>query len=128
MAYTIATGRRKTSIARIYMEPGTGNITVNKKVYIEYFPQKLKQFVVEQPLNTLEVLGQFDVKINVKGGGITGQSEAIRMAIARALVKYNTEHKPALKSMGFLTRDPRMVERKKFGHKKARKSFQFSKR
>jgi small subunit ribosomal protein S9 len=128
MAYTIATGRRKTSIARIYMEPGTGNITVNKKVYTEYFPQKLKQFVVEQPLNTLEVLGQFDVKINVKGGGITGQSEAIRMAIARALVKYNTEHKPALKSMGFLTRDPRMVERKKFGHKKARKSFQFSKR
>ena len=76
----------------------------------------------------MEVLGQFDVKINVKGGGITGQSEAIRMAIARALVKYNTEHKPALKSMGFLTRDPRMVERKKFGHKKARKSFQFSKR
>jgi small subunit ribosomal protein S9 len=128
MAYTITTGRRKTSIARIYLEPGTGQITINKRDYKIYFPMPLKQFVIEQPFNITSTLGQYDVKINVKGGGITGQSEAIRLGLSRALIKLNEEVKPALKAEGLTTRDPRMVERKKFGHKKARKSFQFSKR
>jgi small subunit ribosomal protein S9 len=128
MAYTNATGRRKTAIARVYMAAGTGTITINGKSYDEYFPAKLRQFVIEQPLDVTTSLGQLDIKINVKGGGLTGQAEAIRLAIARALVKDNAEVKPTLKEKGFLTRDPRMVERKKFGHKKARKSFQFSKR
>jgi small subunit ribosomal protein S9 len=128
MAYTNATGRRKTAIARVYMAAGTGTITINGKNYDEYFPAKLRQFVIEQPLDVTTSMGQLDIKINVKGGGLTGQAEAIRLAIARALVKDNAEVKPTLKEKGFLTRDPRMVERKKFGHKKARKSFQFSKR
>jgi small subunit ribosomal protein S9 len=128
MAYTIATGRRKTSIARIYMLPGSGNITINGKRYEEYFPTKVKQFIVEQPFLISNTSGQYDVKVNVKGGGVTGQSEAVRLAISRALVKVDPEMKAALKVEGLMTRDPRMVERKKFGHKKARKSFQFSKR
>ena len=128
MAYTNATGRRKTAIARVYMAAGTGTITINGKAYDEYFPAKLRQFVIEQPLDVTTSMGTLDIKINVKGGGLTGQAEAIRLAIARALVKDNAEVKPTLKEKGFLTRDPRMVERKKFGHKKARKSFQFSKR
>ncbi|RYD73234.1 MAG: 30S ribosomal protein S9 [Sphingobacteriales bacterium] len=128
MAYTNATGRRKTAIARIYLEAGSGNITINGKKYDEYFPAKLRQFVIEQPLDVTTSLGTYDIKINVKGGGLTGQAEAIRLGIARALVKENADVKPSLKEKGFLTRDPRMVERKKFGHKKARKSFQFSKR
>jgi small subunit ribosomal protein S9 len=128
MAYTIATGRRKTSIARIYMEPGTGNITVNDRVYQEYFPTKEKQFLIEQPFELVNAIGQYNVKINVKGGGLTGQAEAIRLGISRALVEISPEVKPSLKEKGLMTRDPRMVERKKFGHKKARKSFQFSKR
>lgn len=128
MAYTIALGRRKKSVARIYMEPGSGKIIINKREMDNYFPSKLKQFVVEQPFAATNTSGQYDVKVNVKGGGITGQSEAIRLGITRALIKFNAENKPALKSEGFTTRDPRMVERKKFGHKKARKSFQFSKR
>lgn len=128
MAYTNATGRRKTAIARVYMAAGTGTITINGKAYDEYFPAKLRQFVIEQPLDVTTSMGTLDIKINVKGGGLTGQAEAIRLAIARALVKDNAEVKPSLKEKGFLTRDPRMVERKKFGHKKARKSFQFSKR
>ncbi|HUP14041.1 MAG TPA: 30S ribosomal protein S9 [Niastella sp.] len=128
MAYTNATGRRKTAIARIYLEAGSGNITINGKKYDEYFPAKLRQFVIEQPLDVTTSIGTYDIKVNVKGGGLTGQAEAIRLGIARALVKENADVKPSLKEKGFLTRDPRMVERKKFGHKKARKSFQFSKR
>jgi small subunit ribosomal protein S9 len=110
------------------MAAGTGTITINGKAYDEYFPAKLRQFVIEQPLDVTTSMGTLDIKINVKGGGLTGQAEAIRLAIARALVKDNADVKPSLKEKGFLTRDPRMVERKKFGHKKARKSFQFSKR
>ena len=128
MAYTTATGRRKTSIARVYMTPGKGDIMVNGRDYKEYFPIKIKQFIIEQSLAAANLLGQYDVTINVHGGGITGQAEAIRMAVARGLVKSDSELKPVLKPHGFLTRNPKMVERKKFGHKKARKSFQFSKR
>jgi len=128
MAYTNATGRRKTAIARIYLSHGTGNIIINGKKYDEYFPAKLRQFVIEQPLEVSDNLGKFDIMVNVKGGGLTGQAEAIRLGISRALVKDNAEIKPTLKTKGFLTRNPKMVERKKFGHKKARKSFQFSKR
>ena len=128
MAYTNATGRRKTAIARVYMAAGNGTITINGKAYDEFFPAKLRQFVIEQPLDVTTSMGTLDIKINVKGGGLTGQAEAIRLAIARALVKDNADVKPSLKEKGFLTRDPRMVERKKFGRAKARKSFQFSKR
>jgi small subunit ribosomal protein S9 len=128
MAYINATGRRKTAIARIYMANGTGSITINGKSYENYFPAKLRQFVIEQPLDVTNTLGKYDIMVNVKGGGLTGQAEAIRLGISRALVKDNSEMKPALKTVGFLTRNPKMVERKKFGHKKARKSFQFSKR
>ncbi len=128
MAYTIATGRRKTSIARVYLSPGAGSITINGRQYDEYFPTKIKQFLIEQPLSLTQTMGQYDVKVNVKGGGLTGQAEAIRLGIARALVEINPESKPTLKGSDLMTRDPRMVERKKFGKKKARKSFQFSKR
>lgn len=128
MAYTIATGRRKTSIARVYLQPGAGTITINGRSYDEYFPTKVKQFLIEQPFNMTNTLGQFDVKINVKGGGLTGQAEAIRLGLSRALVELTPEVKTTLKERGLMTRDPRMVERKKFGKKKARKSFQFSKR
>ena len=128
MATINATGRRKTAIARVYLAGGTGNIMINGKKYDEYFPAKLRQFVVEQPLDVSENMGKYDISINVKGGGLTGQAEAIRLGISRALVKENSDIKPTLKSNGFLTRNPKMVERKKFGHKKARKSFQFSKR
>ena len=128
MAFINATGRRKTAIARVYLATGTGNIMINGKKYDEYFPAKLRQFVVEQPLDVSENMGKYDIMVNVKGGGLTGQAEAIRLGISRALVKDNSEVKPTLKSKGFLTRNPKMVERKKFGHKKARKSFQFSKR
>lgn len=128
MAYTIATGRRKTSIARIYLEPGSGTILINGRSFEDYFPTSVKRYVVSQPFNTTNTSGQYNVKVNVKGGGISGQSEAIRLGIARALVKIDTEHKPPMKALGLMTRDPRMVERKKFGKKKARKSFQFSKR
>jgi small subunit ribosomal protein S9 len=128
MAYINATGRRKTAIARIYLQSGSGNIVINGKKYDEYFPAKLRQFVIEQPLEVSENLGKYDIMVNVKGGGLTGQAEAIRLGISRALVKDNAEVKPTLKTKGFLTRNPKMVERKKFGHKKARKSFQFSKR
>ncbi|MCX6351564.1 MAG: 30S ribosomal protein S9 [Bacteroidetes bacterium] len=128
MAYTIATGRRKTSIARIYLEPGSGTILINGRSFEDYFPTSVKRYVVSQPFNTTNTSGQYNVKVNVKGGGISGQSEAIRLGIARALVKIYAEHKPPMKALGLMTRDPRMVERKKFGKKKARKSFQFSKR
>jgi small subunit ribosomal protein S9 len=128
MAINNATGRRKTAIARVYLQAGSGNIVINGKPLEQYFPAKLRQFVINQPMEVTNTLGQYDLNINVKGGGLTGQAEAIRMGISRALVTENAEMKPVLRENGFVTRDPRMVERKKFGHKKARKSFQFSKR
>ncbi|SMD43352.1 small subunit ribosomal protein S9 [Aquiflexum balticum DSM 16537] len=121
-------GRRKTSVARIYMKPGKGEITVNDRSIETYFPFDLHQIVVKQPLALVGVDGSYDIKINVDGGGITGQAEAARMAISRALCEFDAEHRPALKKEGFLTRDPRMVERKKPGRRKARRKFQFSKR
>ena len=121
-------GRRKTAVARIYLAPGKGSITVNKKDVNDYFPSATLQYKVNQPFALTDNEGNFDVKVNVFGGGITGQAEAIRLAITRALVAINEEHRLVLKPEGLLTRDPRMVERKKFGQKKARKKFQFSKR
>ncbi|PZX47059.1 30S ribosomal protein S9 [Algoriphagus chordae] len=121
-------GRRKTSVARIYMAPGNGTITVNNRSLEVHFPFELHQIVVKQPLTLVGVDGNYDIKINVDGGGSTGQAEAARMAISRALCEFDIEHRPALKKEGFLTRDPRMVERKKPGRRKARRKFQFSKR
>jgi small subunit ribosomal protein S9 len=121
-------GRRKTAIARIYMTPGSGDIKINERDYKEYFPTLPLQFVVQQAFSVSNTAGAFDVKANLEGGGIRGQAEALRLAISRALVKNNGEVKPLLKTHGLLTRDPRMVERKKPGQKKARKRFQFSKR
>jgi len=123
-----AIGRRKAAVARIYLREGNGQITINKRELATYFPSGILQYVVKQPLNKLNVVGQYDIKVNLNGGGYKGQAEALRLAIARALVKLNAEDKPALKSEGFLTRDPREVERKKPGQPKARKRFQFSKR
>ena len=128
MEYINATGRRKSSVARVYMSEGTGKITINKKDITEYFPSAILQYVVKQPLMTLSCEGKYDIKANLDGGGFTGQSQALRMAIARALVKVNAEDKKALKAQGFLTRDSREVERKKPGQPKARRRFQFSKR
>ncbi|MFD2037187.1 30S ribosomal protein S9 [Belliella marina] len=121
-------GRRKTSVARIYMKPGKGEISVNNRTIETYFPFDLHQIVVKQPLALVGEDGAYDIKINVDGGGIKGQAEAARMAIARALCEINEEHRGALKKEGFLTRDSRMVERKKPGRRKARRRFQFSKR
>jgi small subunit ribosomal protein S9 len=121
-------GRRKTSVARIYMQSGQGNITINDRDIKEYFGSEVLQTIVNQPFATLDLAGKYDVTVNVKGGGIAGQAEAIRLAISKALVEENGETRPGLKKEGFLTRDPRMVERKKFGKRKARRSFQFSKR
>ena len=121
-------GRRKTSVARIYLSEGKGNITVNKKDYKDYFTTGTLQYKVQQPLMLTDHLTSYDIKVNVYGGGVTGQAEAIRLAITRALVSIEPEHRIILKPEGLLTRDPRMVERKKFGQKKARKKFQFSKR
>jgi len=121
-------GRRKASVARVYLSKGKGKITINKKDLTDYFPSDRLQYIVNQPLNTIEVLGDYDVKVNVYGGGIKGQAEAIRLGISRALVKVDEENKPALKAEGFMTRDSRVVERKKPGRPKARKRFQFSKR
>jgi small subunit ribosomal protein S9 len=121
-------GRRKTSVARIYVTPGKGQIEVNDREMAEYFPSPILQTIVKQPLVTTEVEGKYDIKVNVVGGGSKGQAEAIRLAIARALCKADGDFRPALKSEGFLTRDPRMVERKKYGKRKARRAFQFSKR
>ena len=128
MAITNTSGRRKTSVARIYMQAGQGNITINDRDIKVYFSNELLENVVNQPLTLLEQVGQYDIKVNVKGGGISAQAEAIRLAITKALVSDNAESRPALKKEGFLTRDSRMVERKKFGKRKARRSFQFSKR
>ena len=121
-------GRRKQAIARVYLSEGKGQITVNDKDYKEYFPVEQLHYVVEQPLNLLELKDKFDVKCNLTGGGIKGQAEALRLGIARALVELDEENKPKLRAEGFLTRDPRAVERKKPGQPKARKRFQFSKR
>ncbi|HEY3386656.1 MAG TPA: 30S ribosomal protein S9 [Saprospiraceae bacterium] len=123
-----AIGRRKASVARVYLSNGTGKIKINGREYKEYFPQLHISAHVIAPLQELDVLNQYDVKVNVNGGGFRGQSEAIRLAIARALIKINADHRAPLKIKKYLTRDARVVERKKFGKPKARKSFQFSKR
>jgi len=121
-------GRRKTSVARVYLTKGKGNVTVNKRDYKEFFPVAVLQSKVMQPFALTDTMGQYDVKINVSGGGYNGQVEAIRLGISRALVELDAEFKPMLKEEGLMTRDPRMVERKKPGQPKARKKFQFSKR
>ncbi len=121
-------GRRKASVARVYLSAGSGKITVNGKDYKTYFPQPNMQFNLEDPLNIVEAGSTYDVKVNVRGGGFKGQAEAIRLAISRALVVVNEDHKTLLKGKKYLTRDARVVERKKYGKPKARKSFQFSKR
>lgn len=121
-------GRRKTAVARIYMKKGSGQIMINNRDYKEYFPLATLQYVVTQPLEIAQVEGQYDIKVNLDGGGMSGQAEALRLAISRALVEINPEIRPALKVKGLLRRDPRMVERKKPGQPKARKRFQFSKR
>jgi len=121
-------GRRKKSVARLYIKKGKGNILVNKRDYKDYFPTGVLQNKVTQPMDILECSGKYDLKVNVAGGGITGQAEAVRLAVARAMVKEDAENKSPLRQAGLMTRDPRMVERKKFGQKKARKKFQFSKR
>ena len=123
-----AIGRRKSAVARVYLSEGTGKIIINKVELDKYFPSAILQYVVKQPLELLEAEGKYDVKANLDGGGFTGQSQALRLAIARALVKVNAEDKKALKDAGFLTRDSRVVERKKPGQPKARSHFQFSKR
>lgn len=123
-----AIGRRKAAVARVYLSEGNGEITINGKDLSVYFPSGILQYVVKQPLNHLSVVDKFNVKANLDGGGFTGQAEALRLAIARALVKVDAENKTALKKEGFLTRDSREVERKKPGRPKARKRFQFSKR
>ncbi len=121
-------GRRKTAVARIYVKKGSGNITINNRDYKEYFNLATLQYVVTQPLAISQVEGEYDIKVNLDGGGMTGQAEALRLAISRALCEINPEYRPALKAKGLLKRDPRMVERKKPGQPKARRRFQFSKR
>ncbi|MDI9340471.1 MAG: 30S ribosomal protein S9 [Sediminibacterium sp.] len=128
MEVTNTSGRRKTSVARAYVTKGSGKIEVNGREYKTYFTTPTLQYYVTQSLNVAKVREEYDVKINVAGGGITGQAQAIRLAIAKALVEINAEFKKDLRAEGLMTRDPRMVERKKFGQKKARRRFQFSKR
>jgi small subunit ribosomal protein S9 len=123
-----AIGRRKAAVARVFVTEGTGKIIINKRELENYFPSSILQFIVKQPLNTLDVAEKYDIRVNLDGGGYKGQSEAVRLGIARALVKINAEDKPALRAAGFITRDPRVVERKKPGQPGARKKFQFSKR
>lgn len=123
-----AIGRRKTAVARIYLSSGKGEIAINKRPLENYFPAEVLRMVVRQPLHQADVATQYNIQVNVQGGGLKGQAEAIRLAIARALCQIDAEHRPGLKQAGYLTRDPRMVERKKYGRKKARKKFQFSKR
>ncbi|MBR1713111.1 MAG: 30S ribosomal protein S9 [Alloprevotella sp.] len=123
-----ALGRRKSAVARVFVTEGTGKITINKRDLTEYFPSPILQFVVKQPLQLLDAIEKYDIKANLNGGGYTGQSQALRLAIARALVKINADDKSALRKEGFMTRDPRAVERKKPGQPKARRRFQFSKR
>lgn len=126
IAHTV--GRRKTSVARVYVAEGSGKVTINKRDIAEYFPIATSRYVVEQPFKLLELTGKYDLNINVKGGGSTGQAGAIRLGVARALLALNEANRGALKKAGFLTRDARKVERKKYGLAGARKSFQFSKR
>ena len=126
--YIHAIGRRKSAIARVYLTEGTGEIIINKRTLADYFPSELIQFVVKQPLNLLGVAEKYNIKVTLCGGGYTGQSQALRLAIARALVKINEEDKKALRAEGFITRESRAVERKKPGQPKARRRFQFSKR
>jgi small subunit ribosomal protein S9 len=128
MAVINTSGRRKTAVARVYMTVGNGNITVNGRDYKEYFTTGTLQYVATQSLNVANALDKYDVKVNLSGGGITGQAEALRLAISKALCEVDQENRPALKAQGLLRRDPRMVERKKPGRPKARKRFQFSKR
>ncbi|MBR4553520.1 MAG: 30S ribosomal protein S9 [Bacteroidaceae bacterium] len=123
-----AIGRRKAAVARIFVKEGTGKITINKRDLTNYFPSPILQYVVKQPLTLLDCVEKYDIKVNLKGGGFTGQSQALRLAIARALVKINADDKKALRAEGFVTRDSRVVERKKPGQPKARRRFQFSKR
>jgi small subunit ribosomal protein S9 len=121
-------GRRKTAVARVYVQKGNGNIVINNKDYKAYFTTSTLQYKVNQAFSVTKTMDQFDVKVTVKGGGVTGQAEAVRLAIARALVETDAALKPLLKAEGLMTRNPKMVERKKPGQKKARKRFQFSKR
>ena len=123
-----AVGRRKAAVARVIVKEGNGQITINKRALDAYFPSSILQYIVKQPLSTLDVVEKYDIKVNLNGGGYKGQAEALRLAIARALVKINPEDKHTLRVEGFMTRDPRVVERKKPGRPKARKRFQFSKR
>ena len=123
-----ALGRRKTAVARIYVKAGEGKITVNKRDYKEYFPTSILHYVVEQPLMLTDNMGKYDIKVNLNGGGINGQAEALRLAISRALCEINAEFRPVLKAKGLMRRDPRMVDRKKPGQPGARRKFQFSKR
>ncbi len=123
-----AVGRRKAAVARVIVKEGNGQITINKRPLEKYFPSSILQYIVKQPLTTLDVAEKYDIKVNLDGGGYKGQAEALRLAIARALVKINPEDKHTLRVEGFMTRDPRVVERKKPGRPKARKRFQFSKR
>ena len=122
------TGRRKTSTARVYLRPGTGNIQVNGRPFETYFPDELHRMIIRQPLQLCESVDKFDLLVNVKGGGVSGQAGAVRHGLSRALLEVDAEFRPTLKKAGFLTRDPRMVERKKYGQPGARKRFQFSKR
>lgn len=128
MADKIYVGRRKTAVARVVLRNGSGVITVNGQEFEKFFPQLLSREDILLPFKTTETQGKFDVKVNVNGGGTTGQAQAVRLSISRALIDLNPEYRPALKALGLLTRDPRMVERKKYGQPKARKRFQFSKR
>jgi len=123
-----AIGRRKAAVARVYLSFGKGDIIINHRDYKEYFPNTVLQYIVEQPLHLLDVAQKYDIKVNLDGGGVKGQAEALRLGISRALIKVDETCKPKLKEAGFTTRDPREVERKKPGHPKARKRFQFSKR
>jgi small subunit ribosomal protein S9 len=122
------TGRRKTSSARVFLRPGTGNFTVNDKPFEEYFSSEMLKMIIRQPLAVTETTDKFDIFVRVRGGGFTGQAGALRLGLSRALVEFNPELRPKLKSEGFLTRDPRKVERKKYGQPGARKRFQYSKR
>jgi small subunit ribosomal protein S9 len=125
---TLAVGRRKTSVARVILAPGAGAITINKKSFELYFPLEMLRREVMKPLEVTQSAGKYDIRVNVEGGGVSGQAGAVQLGIARALVSLNDEHRPLLRAAGLMTRDPRMVERKKYGQKKARKRFQFSKR
>ena len=128
MENTNAVGRRKTAIARVYLKDGNGTITVNGRDFKEYFPMAILQATIEQPFEITNTVGKYDVTVNMDGGGVKGQAEALRLGISRILCEIDPEMRPPLKAKGLLRRDPRMVERKKFGQKKARKRFQFSKR